>query len=271
MRGMPRRAKDSDAVVASSAAKRAVPSRVARPRLYEQIVEQLLAHIREEQLGAGDKLPPERELAQALQVSRASLAQALVALEVVGVVQVRHGGGAVILDRSTEDDALLNAVREHQDSLPDIIDARSALEAKLAALAAQRATPEDLRAIDEALELMERQVAAGERPLEGDAAFHVAVTAAGHSRVLARLMAEISELILETRIESLSQPGRPEESLEQHHAVAQAIRDHDPLAASLAMTRHIATVSDVAFLRPDGASTGRDEPSGPPGSGTVGG
>ncbi|USQ82232.1 FCD domain-containing protein [Ornithinimicrobium faecis] len=253
---------DSDPVVASPAVKRAVPSRVARPRLYEQIVEQLLAHIREEKLGAGDKLPPERELAQALQVSRASLAQALVALEVVGVVQVRHGGGAVILDRSTEDDALLSAVREHQNSLPDIIDARSALEAKLAALAARRATPEDLRAIDEALELMERQVAAGERPLEGDRAFHAAVTTAGHSRVLARLMAEISELILETRIESLSQPGRPEESLEQHRAVATAIREQDPLAASLAMTRHIATVSDVAFLRPEDGAGGREEPAG---------
>ncbi|WP_109472058.1 FadR/GntR family transcriptional regulator [Ornithinimicrobium cavernae] len=237
----------------------AVPSRLARPRLYEQIVQELLAHIREENLVAGDKLPPERELAQALDVSRASLAQALVALEVVGVVQVRHGGGAVILDRAAEDDLLLRAVREHRDSLPDIIDARSALEAKLAALAAERRIAEDLHAIDEALDLMASQVHAGERSLEGDRAFHEAVTRAGHSGVLARLMAEIGELILETRIESLSQPGRPEESLQQHRAVAEAIRAQDPMAAATAMTRHIATVSDVAFLRAVGEAADPEE------------
>lgn len=226
-----------------------VPARLTRPRLYEQIVHELLAHIRQHDLGAGDKLPAERELAKALGVSRASLAQALVALEVVGVIHVRHGEGATVLRTAEGEDALLNAVRQHQDSLRDIIDARSALEAKLAALAAERRTDEDLAAIAAALELMERQVAAGERALEGDQAFHEAVTRAGHSQVLARLMGEISELILETRIESLSTPGRPETSLAKHRIIAAAIRDRDPVAAALAMTDHIDVVSDVALLR----------------------
>lgn len=223
---------------------------MVRPRLYEQIVEELLTLIRREKLLAGDKLPAERELAHALGVSRASLAQALVALEVVGVLQVRHGEGAVILEAAHPHGALLEAVREHQDTLPDIIDARSALEAKLASLAAQRHVPEDMRAIDDALALMERQVNSGERALEGDRAFHEAVTRAGHSRILARLMSEISSLILETRIESLSQQGRPAESLEQHRLVAEAIRSRDAMGAAIAMIRHIDTVSDVAFLRP---------------------
>lgn len=240
-----------------------VPPRLARPRLYEQIVQELLAHIRRENLTAGDKLPSERELAQALGVSRASLAQALVALEVVGVLQVRHGDGAVLLKASTEEKVLLTAVREHQNTLPDIIDARSGLEAKLASLAAERHGPEDLAAIDDALVLMEQQVAAGERPLEGDRAFHEAVTRAGHSRILARLMGEISELILETRIESLSQPGRPQESLEQHRAVAEAIRRRDSMGAAVAMIRHIDTVSDVAFLR----SGADDDVAGPESTG----
>jgi GntR family transcriptional repressor for pyruvate dehydrogenase complex len=231
-------------VAASSAV-----ARLARPRLYEQIVEELHNHIREQGLGPGDRLPAERELAQALGVSRASLAQALVALEVVGVVQVRHGEGATILETPAEGDVLLRAVREHQDSLPDIIDARSALEAKLAWLAAERRTDDDLRAIDEALELMEHQVESGDRALEGDRAFHEAVTRAGHSAVLARLMAEIGELILETRIESLSQPGRPRDSLEKHRVIAEAIRRQDPTGAALAMTDHIDLVSDVAYVR----------------------
>lgn len=226
------------------------PARVHRPRLYEQIVTLLVEHISTEGLGPGDKLPPERELAQALGVSRASLAQALVALEVVGQVQVRHGEGVIVTGEvGPEQKKLVEAVRNHQDALPDIIDARSALEAKLAALAAERRSEEDLRAIDDALQQMEEQVRAGGRGLEGDRAFHEAVTRAAHSRVLARLMAEIRELVLETRIESLSQPGRPQESLEMHRAVAEAIRRRDPSAAADAMSHHIAVVSDVALLR----------------------
>lgn len=227
----------------------AAPARVQRPRLYEQIVELLVDHIRTQGLGPGDKLPPERELAQALGVSRASLAQALVALEVVGQVHVRHGEGVVVTRSVAPERALLEAVRHHQDTLPDIIDARSALEAKLAALAAERHTEADLRAIDESVALMEQEVAHGGRGLDGDRAFHEAVTCAAHSRVLARLMTEIRELVLETRIESLSQPGRPHESLEMHRAVAEAIRRGDPAAASAAMSHHIAVVSDVALLR----------------------
>ena len=225
------------------------PARLQRPRLYEQIVEQLVDHIRTQGLQPGDKLPPERELAQALGVSRASLAQALVALEVVGQVQVRHGEGVVVSGSLDPGRGLVEAVRDHRDSLPEIIDARSALEAKLAALAAERHTEEDLRAIDEAVAQMEHEVASGGRGLDGDRAFHEAVTRAAHSRVLARLMAEIRELILETRIESLSQPGRPQESLEMHRDVAEAIRRRDADAAAAAMSHHIAVVSDVALLR----------------------
>lgn len=231
-------------------------SQLSRPRLYEQIVEELHHHIQERGLGPGDKLPAERELAKSLGVSRASLAQALVALEVVGVVQVRHGEGATIRQVHGEGDTLLDAVRQHQDSLPDIIDARSALEAKLAWLAAERRTEEDLQRIEDALAFMQRQVEEGERALDGDRAFHEAVTQAAHSAVLARLMAEISELILETRIESLSQPGRPSDSLEMHRGIAQAIREQNPAAAAIAMTEHISVVSDVAFLDQSGSSDG---------------
>ncbi|WP_134773065.1 FadR/GntR family transcriptional regulator [Ornithinimicrobium flavum] len=225
------------------------PGRLRRPRLYEQIVEQLLGHIQDAGLGPGDRLPPERELAQSLGVSRASLAQALVALEVVGQVTVRHGEGVVVTGDVAPERALLDALRDHRDTLPAVIDARSALETKLAQLAAERRTEEDLAAIDAAVDLMERQLTAGERGLEGDRAFHEAVTAAAHSPVLARLMTEISALILETRIESLSQPGRPQNSLAMHREITEAIRRQDPVAAATAMSHHITVVSDVALLR----------------------
>jgi GntR family transcriptional repressor for pyruvate dehydrogenase complex len=217
---------------------------VLRPRLYEQVVSQIQEWIAENGLAVGDRLPPERELAS----SRATISQALVAMEVVGMVSVRHGDGVVLIEPAGST-KVVSALRRHAQQLPEIIEAREALETKLAALAAERRTTSDLAAIDEALEVMERDIAAGGRGVEGDELFHAAVTAAGHSALLARLMAEISELIKESRIESLSQPDRPLNSLRGHRRIAEAIRARDGEAAAVAMQDHITMVSDVALLR----------------------
>ena len=104
-----------------------------RPRLYEVIVEQLCAYIADNEMSPGDRLPAERDLAAKLGVSRASLSQALVALEVQGVLSVRHGDGAILVRPPTEERAI-KALREHADRIPDIIEAREAMEVKLAGL-----------------------------------------------------------------------------------------------------------------------------------------
>lgn len=222
--------------------------RVPRQRLYEQIVQQLHDHISSAALRPGDRLPPERELAARLGVSRASLAQALVALEVLGVVSVRHGDGAVVVERPSERQ-IVAALRAHRARLPEVIEARAALEVKLAALAAERHTAQDLDLMDAALAEMAADVAAGGRGVDGDEKFHAAVTAAGHSGLLARLMREISGLIRESRLESLGQPGRPAASLAGHRRIAERIRAGDAAGAARAMHDHIELVSDVAMLR----------------------
>ena len=221
---------------------------MTRPRLYEQVVSQIQAWIAENGVGVGDRLPPERELATRLGVSRATVSQALVAMEVAGVVSVRHGDGVILMEPAGST-KVINALRQHAQQLPEIIEAREALETKLAALAAARRTEQDLAAIDDALDVMERDIQAGGRGVEGDELFHAAVTAAGHSRLLAKLMVEISDLIRETRIESLAQPDRPINSLHGHRKVADAIRAGDADAAVEAMQAHIEMVSDVALLR----------------------
>lgn len=219
-----------------------------RTRLYEQLVVRLLTLIRELALTAGDRLPPERELAAGLGVSRASVRQALVVLEVQGLVEVRHGEGAILLE-TRPDSAVLSAAQAHARRLPEVIEAREALEVKLAALAAERRTDDDMRRIDDALDRMEQDIDRGERGLEGDELFHAAVTATARSSLLADLMAGISAAIRESRIESLSQPERPQQSLASHRRIADAIRVGDPVAAADAMAEHIRLVSDVALLR----------------------
>jgi GntR family transcriptional regulator, transcriptional repressor for pyruvate dehydrogenase complex len=223
---------------------------VSRPKLYEQIVERIHDHVVEAGLRPGDRLPPERELAARLGVSRASVSQALVALEVLGTVSVRHGDGAVLLAPVSRLH-LVAALRAHQDRLPEVIEARDALEGRLAALAAERRTDADLAAIDATLDAMAKDIDAGGRGVEGDEQFHAAVTRAGHSALLASLMQEIAELIRETRLESLGQSGRPQASLASHREIAEAIRRQDAEAASKAMHDHITLVSDVALLRRD--------------------
>ena len=226
-----------------------LPRRLTRTRLYEQVAAQITAWIEANGLGAGDRLPPERELAARLGVSRATLSQALVALEVVGAVVVRNGDGTVVTEASRGQQRIVEAIRAHADRLPEVIETRDALETKIAALAARRRTAEDLARIDDALAAMAADVEAGGRGVEGDERFHGAVTAAAHSLLLARLMDEISDLVRETRIESLGQPGRPLDSLAAHRAIAEAIRAGDPAAASAAMHAHVEMVSDVAMLR----------------------
>jgi GntR family transcriptional regulator, transcriptional repressor for pyruvate dehydrogenase complex len=224
------------------------PQRLMRTRLYEQVAEQITAWIAENGLTRGDKLPPERELAARLGVSRATLSQALVALEVIGAVAVRHGDGTVVSD-SPRQARIVEAIRAHADRLPEIIETRDALETKIAALAAVRRTDDDLARIDDALAAMAADIEAGGRGVEGDERFHGAVTSAAHSLLLARLMDEIGDLIRETRIESLSQPERPLNSLAGHRAIAEAIRAGDAAAAAAAMHDHVEMVSDVALLR----------------------
>ncbi|MCU1680093.1 MAG: GntR family transcriptional regulator [Amycolatopsis sp.] len=221
---------------------------VSRPRLYEQLVERLLDYVQSEGLDVGERLLPERELASLLGVSRASISQALVALEVQGIIDVRHGDGAVILDIPPERQVLA-ALRARRNRLQEVIEAREALEVKLATLAAQRHTAEDLAAIDDALRVMAGDIADGGRGVAGDELFHGAVTHAAHSGLLAGLMIEISELVRESRIESLAQAGRPEESLRAHRKIADAIRAGDTAAAGAAMAAHITAVSDTALLR----------------------
>lgn len=223
-------------------------SRVSRPRLYEQLVAQLLDFIESAELGPGDLLPAERDLAERLGVSRATLAQALVALEVLGVIDVQHGTGAVLVYRPNVP-AVIKGLREHRSRLPEIVEARSTLEVKLAELAAVRRTDQDMQAIDAAIAAMTEEVASGSRGAHGDELFHQAVTAAAHSAVLGQLMAFIAEMILETRLESLGQPGRPEQSIASHRKIADAIRAQDAAGAASAMMAHIDLVSDVELLK----------------------
>lgn len=220
--------------------------RVPRVRLYEVLADQLVDHVQRAGLRSGDRLPAERLLAQEFGVSRASVRQALVALEVQGMVEVRHGDGVFLIDQPARPP--LDGLLERAERLSDILAVREALEVKIAELAAQHCRDEDRDAIARALEQMEREIVDGGLGAVADAAFHRAVTVASGNPIMLELMDAVSDRIAESRVASLSQPGRPPVSLAGHRDIAAAVVAGDARAAGAAMRAHLAVVATVDAL-----------------------
>jgi GntR family transcriptional repressor for pyruvate dehydrogenase complex len=241
-----------------------------RRRLYEQLAARLLDYVEVTGLRVGDRLPSERDLAAALKVSRASVRQATIALEVRGTLEVRHGDGIYLRSLPNESGHLMRLMTQRH-RLPAILEAREALETQLAALAAMRRTEDDIAAMSRALEVMAADIGADGFGEEGDRLFHEAVTRAARSPLLADFMAGLAVPISETRRSSLGEPGRPPRSLRAHQRILEAIRRRDAPGARRAMRRHVNMVADVGLLRWSAALPGdRDaspSPGGPAGGG----
>jgi GntR family transcriptional repressor for pyruvate dehydrogenase complex len=217
-------------------------------RLYEDVGERLGEFVRESGMARGDQFPAERELAQRLHVSRTSVRQSFVVLQALGFVDVRHGEG-VFLRRTRGFGESLAKLLERRRRLPDVLEAREALEVKLAELAAAHRTPDDLEAMRTALAQMEAEIGTGGLGNEGDAAFHHAIALAARNQVLLHLIDAMAEVIQESRVESLSEPGRPLRSLEAHRRILAAIESKSTALAAEAMRLHLQVVADVSLLR----------------------
>src|SRR5216684_5996035 len=205
-----------------------------RSRLYEDVSERLGQFVRESNMHPGDQFPAERELAQRLQVSRTSVRQSFVVLQALGFVDVRHGEG-VFLRRTRGFGDSLAKLLERRRRLPDVLEAREALEVKLAELAATHRGDDDLAAMRAALSMMHREIEAGGLGTEGDSAFHHAIALAAGNQVLLHLIDAMAEVIQESRVESLSEPGRPPRSLEAHGRILSAIESKSAERAAEAM------------------------------------
>jgi GntR family transcriptional repressor for pyruvate dehydrogenase complex len=219
---------------------------IARSPLYEQVAERLRAFIDAEQLQPGDRLMSERDLAERLGVSRTSVRQALTALKVMGLVEIRHGDGVYLVRTSSElIPGLISEIVGSEVDHPMIWEVREGIEVQAARLAAERRTHADLAAMAKAIAEMAASIAAGGDGIEGDRDFHRAVIAAAHNRLLRELTDQLSDAIDRTSAASLTHVGRPPISLEHHRAILEAIETGDPTRAAEEMRRHV-TASGVA-------------------------
>jgi DNA-binding FadR family transcriptional regulator len=209
-------------------------------RLYRQIADQIAALIEKGEYDAGQRLPPERDLAKQLGVSRPSVREALIALEVEGYVEVRVGSGVYVLGpRSSPAPAALPA-----DSGPfELIKARWLIEAECAALAAKSATRAQVRAMEDALDQMDAERARGVMPLGGDRLFHLRIAEASGNSALALVVKTLWDqrtgplfLRLEHHFDT---PDLWNLAIREHREIVQAIARHDATAARGAMRRHM--------------------------------
>jgi GntR family transcriptional repressor for pyruvate dehydrogenase complex len=217
-------------------------------RLYEDVGERLGEFVRESEMSPGDQFPAERDLAHQLQVSRTSVRQSFVVLQALGFVDVRHGEG-VFLRRTRGFGESLAKLLERRRRLPEVLEAREALEVKLAELAAAHRGQDDLDAMQASLMQMEAEIGVGALGTEGDAAFHHAIAHAAGNQILLHLIDAMADVIQESRVESLSEPGRPPRSLEAHRHILAAIEAGSVDLAGEAMRRHLRVVADVSLLR----------------------
>src|SRR5918996_3424782 len=218
-------------------------------RIYEEIVRQVKTMIAEGRLKGGDRLPPERDLAEKFVVSRTSVREALRALESLGLVEIRPGEGTFVRQVSIEAlvEPLALLLVSQREAIGELFEARRLLEPSLAALAAGRATPEELQEMERILEEQAREVAAGRTGLAQDAQFHTAIATAAHNRAITRIAHAIMDLLTQSREDALNTPGRPTRSHEDHRRVLAAIATRDADGARRAMLEHIQAVEGLVL------------------------
>lgn len=210
-----------------------------------QIADQIRTSILAGEFKPGDKLPPERELAELFGVSRPSVREALNLLSSSGLVESYQGGGTVVrsLVEVNSSSPLAGLIKHERERALDVIEVRKGMEAWTAYYAAQRALPEDLRRLQQVLDAM--QAAVGEKqPAEDlDANFHILIAKATHNVVWLHLMQSIFEAMKEFQQgvwRAVYMTGEDQLTLFAHHAaVFAAIRDRDPERARTAMLEHL--------------------------------
>ena len=219
---------------------------VNRSRIYEHIVEQIHALIREGRWAPGDQIPPERELAERFRVSRTSVREALRALEMQGIIDSRQGGGTFVrtADRETLVPPLAAAILRGQRELAEVLEVRELIEPGIARLAAVRATDEHVSELEGLLESQRACIAEQRSFVEEDTAFHYTLARAADNHILLRLHNVILDLLRESRQSYLHVPERPQMSLRGHEAILRAIKARDGDAAYRASLAHITEVRD---------------------------
>jgi GntR family transcriptional regulator, transcriptional repressor for pyruvate dehydrogenase complex len=234
-------------------------------RLSESVAARLEAMIVSGELAPGRKLPPERELARLLGVSRGLVREAIHELALKGLVHRRQGRGTEVRGpyRSEFTGAIVGYLTQSQRDVMELLDFREALEPPIAARAAERATSVDVRRLSRISAALEAESDPA-KAADLDAQFHHAIALATRNHVLVMLVETSLEVLNQTRRENLQTPARLRTSRDAHRAILAAIEAGDADAAGRAMTDHIRGVAALVMradrpFQSENQETGEDD------------
>lgn len=217
-------------------------------RLYQQIADRVRAMIHGPEFPPGTRLPAERELAQQMGVSRPSLREALIALEIDGTVEVRMGSGIYVSANSAGNE---EQPRWLGESPAEIMQARITIEGGVAAMASARMTKEAIRAMRTTIEVMGAQGEAGQRSVEQDRQFHFLLVSQCGNAILTRIVGELFDERhnpLSSRLSRIAEtPATWRVAVAEHEAIVLALEARDPLLAEAAMRMHLMASTERWF------------------------
>lgn len=220
---------------------------VRSERLYMKIVEQIQRRILAGELKVGDHLPPERDLAEQFQVSRTAVREAVKTLSEKGLVAVRPGRGTFVTNGTSQ------AVRSslgmmmkigQPDGTQDVVEVREIFEPEIAALAAQRASAENIAAMLRAVETMDQALNDAETFIEADLDFHLALAEASNNVIILALLDSFVDLLREQRMRIFFVDGGPQRGQMHHKRILDAVIHHKPEAARDEMRKHLLQVRE---------------------------
>ena len=228
-------------------------------RLYEQIVQQIEESILKGELSEGSQLPAERDLAKQFGVSRTAVREAIKALQEKGLVDAFPGRGTFVTNGTS------NSMRRSLDRIIKsgdtdgwayLVEVREILEPEIAALAAVRATDQDLATMRDALEVMDNARRDSDAFIEADLDFHLALAEAAANPIVLSLIDSIVGLLREQRLRIFHIGGGPERGQHHHKLILEAIERHDPQGARAAMQAHLLQVREDSRNTPDDQTAG---------------
>ncbi|MGA1069081.1 MAG: FadR/GntR family transcriptional regulator [Burkholderiaceae bacterium] len=218
--------------------------KLAEPqRLYRRIAERIRGGVLRGEWPVGTRLPPERDLSLALGVSRPSLREALIALEVEGIVEVRTGSGVYVRAAHTAGNLSASANSDVDWGPLEVMRARQVIEVEVAAMAAANARKSEIALMHESLQMMREEAANGEVPRHGDEAFHLAVARACGNDVLFDMVQRTwmarDGALFERLGDYFENPPAWKKAIDEHEVVLRAIEVHDVSGARRAMQTHL--------------------------------
>ncbi len=220
--------------------------KIRRDRLYEQVAQGIEEMINYGKLKAGDQLLPEREMAASLNVSRTVVREAVKTLVERGLVSIQPGQGIFVAAPNTNllSGQLERFFRLNARFLEDLLVVRRILEVEIAGLAPQKATAQDLKEMQEAIERMDKQLESAEGFVKADQDFHAALARATRNEILPLLLEALVDRLQESRRMIFRVKGAPQRGQTFHRAIYEAVKNGDVRGAQEAMRQHLRQVEE---------------------------